>query len=191
MPALNSRERNTASSSALAGNICFYSSLNTRLFPKSQEADRLLRFLNLSQQSSRLYAGISSALARRPKSAPAPGDLEALLEETQWESTVRGAGGAELVGQSWWDRAGGTHRLPSPSLAMCRAMRPGHPLLSGARLTHQLMTLQGSRFCKVEASGNPSVALLGLISVIASLLPLYSAFHYPTFRAQAVGILPI
>lgn len=54
LPALNSRKQSTPSSSAVPGNICFYSSLNTRLFSKSPEADRSLRFLKLSQQSSML-----------------------------------------------------------------------------------------------------------------------------------------
>lgn len=142
LPALNSRKWNTASSSALAGNICFYSSLNTRLFPKSQEVDCLLRFLNLSQQSGRLYAGISGALARRPKSAPAPRDLEVPLEETQWDSTVSRAGGTELVGHTacpeaprwqraeWWAR--GSFAIWSQANAPA-------------------CDLQGSRFHKVDS----------------------------------------
>lgn len=97
LPALNSRKWNTSSSSVLAGNICFYSSLNTRLFPKSQEVDHLLRILNPSQQSSRLYTGMSCALVSHPKSASAPGDVQAPLEETQWDSTSHRAGGTELV----------------------------------------------------------------------------------------------
>lgn len=136
-PALNSRKWDTASSSALAGNICFYSSLNTRLFPKSQEVDRSLKFLSLSQRRSRLYAGISSVLACHPKLTPAPGDLEAPLEETQRDSSVCRAGGTELP--------------RGPLVAVHGVMGPEHPFLPEARLTRQLTTLQGSRFHKVDS----------------------------------------
>lgn len=137
LPALNSRKWDTASSSALAGSICFYSSLNTRLFPKSQEVDRSLRFLSLSQQRSRLCTGISSALACHPKLTPAPGDSEAPLQETQRDSSVCRADGTELP--------------QGPLVEVHRVMGPGDPFLSKARLTQQLTTLQRSRFHNVDS----------------------------------------
>lgn len=170
LPALNSRKWDTASSSALAGNICFYSSLNTRLFPKSQEVDRSLKFLSLSQQRSRLYTGISSALACHPKLTPAPGDLEAPLEETQWDSSVCRAGGTELP--------------RGPLVAVHGVMGPGHPFLPEARLTRQLTTLQGSRFHKVDSElceilpqpckGCFQILLLSFLFIVSFIMLLFA-----------------
>lgn len=169
LPDLNSRKWNTASSSALAGNIWFYSSLNARLFPKSQEIDHSLRFLNLSQQSSRIHTGISSTLACRPKSTAVPGELEASLEETQWGYTVCSAGGSELVGQTG-----------CPSVAMHRVVGPGDPLPSEANLMCQLTTLQRCGCQKVDSElheilpqpckGCLQLLLLFFLSIVSSII---------------------